>query len=68
MARIAVIGGGFAGLAALVTLRERLPEADLTLLDARSHHVIRTRLHERIRRPETCCRVDFSLTAKAATS
>lgn len=64
MARIAVIGGGYAGLAALVTLRERFPDGELTLLDPRPYHIIRTRLHERIRHPDARCRLDFSVIAR----
>jgi NADH dehydrogenase len=49
--KVAIIGGGYAGLAAMVTIRERLPEAEITLIDPREHHLKITHLHETFRRP-----------------
>jgi NADH dehydrogenase len=49
--RIVIAGGGYAGLAALATLREHRPDAEIVLIDPRSHHLKITRLHESFRRP-----------------
>ncbi|MFN5744850.1 MAG: NAD(P)/FAD-dependent oxidoreductase [Methylococcaceae bacterium] len=49
--RVAIVGGGYAGLAALTTLREKSPEAEITLVDPRDRHVKVTHLHESFRRP-----------------
>lgn len=46
--RVAVLGGGYAGLATLASLRGHLPQAELYLFDPRSDHILRTRLHGRI--------------------
>lgn len=47
--RILIIGGGYAGLAALITIRRHRPDADITLVDARTHHIKLPRVHETIR-------------------
>ena len=57
--RVVVVGGGYAGLAALVTLREQRPDADITLIDPRDHHVKITHLHETFRRPLSSMRLSF---------
>ena len=49
--RVVIVGGGYAGLAAMVTIRERLPDAEITLIDPREHHLKITHLHETFRRP-----------------
>lgn len=49
--RIVIAGGGYAGLSALSTLREYCPDADILLIDPRSHHLKITHLHESFRRP-----------------
>ncbi|WP_305046629.1 NAD(P)/FAD-dependent oxidoreductase [Geoalkalibacter sp.] len=49
--KIVVLGGGYAGLSCLLTLRRRCPEAKLSLVDARTSHVKLTRLHQTLRRP-----------------
>ncbi len=61
MHRILIIGGGYAGLAALVALRERWQEAEIVLVDPSSYHVHRTRLHERIRHRETRSHLPFEV-------
>lgn len=62
--RIVIVGGGYAGLAALVTLRERLPEAEIALVDPRDHHLKVTHLHESFRRPLTEMFVPFERLAQ----
>lgn len=59
--RVVIVGGGYAGLAAMVTLREHCPEAALTLLDPRDDHLKITHLHEGFRRPLDTLRVSFAL-------
>ena len=59
--RVVIVGGGYAGLAAMVTLREHCPEAALTLLDPRDYHLKITHLHEGFRRPLDTLRVPFAL-------
>jgi NADH dehydrogenase len=61
MRKILILGGGYAGLAALVALRERWREAEIVLVDPADCHVHRTRLHERIRRPETRSHLPFKV-------
>lgn len=57
--RIVIVGGGYSGLAALATLREHRPDAELTLIDPRPHHLKITRLHESFRRPLADFRLPF---------
>lgn len=59
--KVAIVGGGYAGLAALVTLRERRPDAEITLIDPRDHHLKITHLHECFRRPLADFRLPFGL-------
>jgi NADH dehydrogenase len=49
--KIVIVGGGYAGIAALVTLLRHMPEAHVTIIDPRSHHVKITHLHETFRYP-----------------
>ncbi len=62
--RIVIAGGGYAGLAALATFREHRPDADIVLVDPRSHHLKITHLHESFRRPLADFQVPFSSLAK----
>lgn len=62
--RVVIVGGGYAGLAALVTLRERRPDAELTLVDPRDHHLKITHLHETFRRPLDDLRLPFTVLEK----
>jgi len=62
--RVVIVGGGYAGLAALVTLRERRPDAEITLIDPRDHHLKVTHLHESFRRPLADLRLPFDILAK----
>ncbi|MFB6110165.1 MAG: NAD(P)/FAD-dependent oxidoreductase [Halodesulfurarchaeum sp.] len=50
--RVAVFGGGYAGIVAATRLEERLPaDASVVLVDRRERHLIRHELHRVIRRP-----------------
>lgn len=49
--RIIIIGGGYAGMAAVATFARYLPEASVTVIDPRSSHVKVTHLHETFRYP-----------------
>lgn len=51
--RVVIIGGGYSALAALVTLREHCPDAEIKIVDPRPHHLKITHLHESFRRPLT---------------
>jgi NADH dehydrogenase len=62
--RVVIAGGGYSGLAALATLREHRPDADLVLIDSRSHHLKITRLHESFRRPLSDLKVPFEALAR----
>ncbi|MFA5920195.1 MAG: FAD-dependent oxidoreductase [Methylococcaceae bacterium] len=62
--KLIIIGGGYAGLSALITLRKQAPDAEITLIDPRPYHLIITRLHETIHRPLDTIRVSYSLLAK----
>ena len=51
--RVAVFGGGYAGIVAATRLEDRLPEAaTVVLVDRQERHLIRHELHRVIRRPE----------------
>ena len=62
--KLIIIGGGYAGLSALITLRKQAPDAEITLIDPRPYHLIITRLHETVHRPLDTIRVSYSLLAK----
>jgi NADH dehydrogenase len=49
--RVVIVGGGYAGLAALITLRRKQPKASLVLIDPEAEHLKITHLHETLRRP-----------------
>jgi NADH dehydrogenase len=49
--RIVIVGGGYAGLATLITLRQKQPKATLMLIDPEAEHLKITHLHETLRRP-----------------
>jgi NADH:ubiquinone reductase (H+-translocating) len=62
--RIAIVGGGYAGLAALEALCEHRPDAEIVLIDPRSHHLKISHLHETFRRPRTDFEVSFQALEK----
>lgn len=49
--KLVIAGGGYAGLSALVAFRKQLSDAEITLIDPYSEHLIITRLHETVHRP-----------------
>ncbi len=58
--KIVVIGGGYAGIAALVTLLRHMPEADVVIIDPRFEHLKITHLHETFRYPLDDFLIPFS--------
>ena len=58
--KIVIVGGGYAGIAAMTTLLRHMPEADITIVDPRSQHVKITHLHETFRYPLEDVLVPFS--------
>ncbi len=59
--KIVIVGGGYAGIAALVTLLRYMPEARITIIDPRSHHIKITHLHETFRYPLQDFLIPFSM-------
>jgi NADH dehydrogenase len=49
--RVVVIGGGYAGLATVITLRQTLPDVEIHLVDPREQHLKITHLHQTLQRP-----------------
>ena len=62
--KVIIIGGGYAGLSALITLRKKTPDAAITLIDPRPFHLIITRLHETVHRPLDSLRIPYDLLAR----
>ena len=62
--KLVIVGGGYAGLSALITFREYASHAHIILIDPRPHHLIITRLHESVRRPLESIQIPFSNLAK----
>ena len=58
--RIVIVGGGYAGIAALTTFLRYMPDANITIVDPRSHHIKITHLHETFRYPLQDFMVPFS--------
>lgn len=59
--KIVIVGGGYAGLSALITIREHRPDAEIVVVDPRSYHLKITHLHESFRRPLADFKVPFAL-------
>ena len=59
--RIIIIGGGYAGIAGLVTILRHMPGASITLVDPGSHHLKITHLHETFRYPLEDFLIPFSV-------
>jgi len=62
--KLIVIGGGYAGLSALITIRNQAPNVEITLIDPRPCHLIITRLHETVHRSLNAIQVSYDLLAK----
>lgn len=58
--RVVIVGGGYAGLAALTNLLQFAPETTITLIDPREQHLKITHLHETFRYPLTDLLVPFT--------
>jgi NADH dehydrogenase len=59
--RILIIGAGYAGISALVTILRYMPRALVTIIDPRTHHLKITHLHETFRYPLEDFQIPFSL-------
>ena len=57
---IVIVGGGYAGVTALTTFVRYMPDANITIIDPRSHHIKITHLHESFRYPLQDFMVPFS--------
>ena len=58
--KVVIIGGGYAGIAALTTLLRYAPETDVTIVDHRTQHIKITHLHETFRYPLADLLVPFA--------
>jgi NADH dehydrogenase len=58
--KLVIVGGGYAGMAALISFFRHCPTADVTLIDPRSHHLKITHLHEQFRQPSAKLKVAFA--------
>ncbi|MEN9757895.1 MAG: hypothetical protein RL755_2082 [Pseudomonadota bacterium] len=64
MLKLIIVGGGYAGLSALITIRKHSPHAHITLIDPRPYHLLITRLHETVHRPIDTIQIPFHVLAK----
>ncbi|MBW2519278.1 MAG: FAD-dependent oxidoreductase [Deltaproteobacteria bacterium] len=60
MPRVAVIGGGYAGLACLIELAKKTPELELHLIDGQAVHCKTTNLHKTFVKPVNDFLVDYT--------
>ncbi|SDY60460.1 NAD(P)/FAD-dependent oxidoreductase [Nitrosomonas sp. Nm33] len=58
--KIVIVGGGYAGIAALTTLVQYMPDAEITIIDPRMHHLKITHLQETFRYPLSDFLVPFT--------
>lgn len=58
--KIIIVGGGYAGIAALTTITRYQPNAEITLIDPKINHVKITHLHETFRYPLTDFLIPFA--------
>ncbi|MEK6595144.1 MAG: FAD-dependent oxidoreductase, partial [Pseudomonadota bacterium] len=58
--KVVIVGGGYAGIAALTTLLRYAPDTDITLVDPKEQHIKITHLHETFRYPLTDLLVPFA--------
>lgn len=62
--KVVVIGGGYAGIAAIATLSRYGSDVDITIVDPKEKHIKITHLHETLRYPLSDLLVPFSDIAK----
>jgi NADH dehydrogenase len=62
--RVIVAGGGYAGLATLISLRHSLPEVEIHLIEPRARHIKLTHLHQTLRRPLSDFCIPFAALAQ----
>jgi len=60
MAKVVVIGGGYAGLACLIELAKKAPKTELSLIDGRALHCKITNLHKTFAQPVADFQVPFA--------
>lgn len=58
--KVVIIGGGYAGMAALTTLTRYAADIDITVIDPREEHIKVTHLHETFRYPLSDLLVPFA--------
>ncbi len=58
--KIVIVGGGYAGIAALTNLLHYAPDTDITIIDPKTQHIKITHLHETFRYPLTDLLVPFT--------
>jgi len=58
--KVVIIGGGYAGIAALTTLLHYAPDTEITIIDPNNQHLKITHLHETFRYPLTDLLIPFS--------
>jgi len=64
MARVVVIGGGYAGLACLIELAKKAPKLELHLVDAGTEHCKMTNLHKTFSKPASDFKVPYDKLAE----
>jgi NADH:quinone reductase (non-electrogenic) len=62
--KVVIVGGGYAGMAALTALLRYAPDTDITLIDPREQHIKITHLHESFRYPMSDLQVSYADLAK----
>ncbi len=62
--KIVIVGGGYAGMAAMTTLYRYMPSAEVTLVDSGANHLKITHLHETFRYPLNDFLVPFATLAQ----
>ncbi len=64
MAQVIVIGGGYAGLASLISLAKKMPTLQLHLIDANQEHCKITNLHKTFAKPVADFKVPYARLAE----
>lgn len=58
--KVVIVGGGYAGIAALTNLLQYAPDTDITIIDPKTQHIKITHLHETFRYPLTDLLVPYA--------